>query len=702
MASDIEKAAAKVTIKGVYTFLNGRGWPEPIAADSGSGYHLLYKIDLSNDQESRELISNCLKALSLQFDDQVVSVDISVFNASRIVRLYGTINAKGENLPERPHRRSAILKIPGEILPVTREQLEALAGTLPKQEQAAQYNGGAFDLQRWIDDHRVTVKFSAPWNNGRKWILDPCPWNSDHTGGSAFIIQQPGGAIGAGCHHNSCQGNGWHELRDVHEPGWRDVKRARQPEPQSGTIVKNIKVYNRTDTGNAARLVDTFGAEFRYSYQLKKWIIWTGKRWEIDDSGMMYNYVRELSRQMQRDVLEIDDTEKRKKAFEWALSLEKAGNIENCLKCAQSFPEVVVKPTIFDKDPWLFNCQNGTLNLVTGELRPHRQGDYLMKISPASFDPDAKAPTWEAFLDRIMEGSREKIEFLKRAAGYSLTGITNEQVLFFLYGIGGNGKSRFVMPLQKILNDYCCSISTEVLMFRSDKDGGRGATPQLARLLNIRFVVASETDEGGRLSESLIKQLTGEDVITARHLHCEPFDFIPAFKLWLYGNHKPVIRGDDEGIWRRVILIPFEAVIPDEEKDLHLLDKLNAERDGIFTWMVQGCFDWQQIGLQQPEEVASATREYRSEMDQITNFMEECCHVAEYASVMASDVYEKYRKWCGENGEKERSQRKFGGNLKARGFINERTTGNRVIWRGIGLVDIPRADSKGGTNFYTG
>lgn len=463
-------------------------------------------------------------------------------------------------------------------------------------------------------------------------------------------------------------------------------------EPWRDQPQHTVKDYNHTDVGNAERLVDSFGQDFRYSYAWKKWLIWTGKRWEIDDIGAMQRYVHALSRQMQQEALEIADLDNRKKAFEWALSLERAKNIENCLKCAQALPGVAVKPEQFDADPWLFNCQNGTLDLKAGQLREHRREDFIMKISPVTFDPDAEAPTWNKFLDRIMDGNREMIEFLRRSAGYTLTGITREQKLFFLYGTGSNGKTCFMTPLQKIMNDYHCSISTETLMSGSDRDGGKSATPQLARLLNIRFAVASETDEGRRLSEALIKQMTGNDPITARHLHCEPFDFIPAFKLWMYGNHKPLIRGDDEGIWRRVCLIPFEVVIPDEEKDLNLPDKLLAELDGIFAWMVRGCFEWQYLGLRPPEVVSIATKEYRTEMDSISNFIDSCCHIAEYASVWAKDIYAAYVKWCGDNGEVPKSQKSFGSSLKARGFVNENKSGRGVTWYGIGLADIHRVN----------
>ncbi|OPY61649.1 MAG: bifunctional RNase H/acid phosphatase [Pelotomaculum sp. PtaU1.Bin065] len=230
MATDEEKKFTQDKAREVYAYLKGLGWPEPVINDSGNGIHLLYNIDLPNNDESRDLISNCLKALSFIFDNKAVSIDTSVFNAARIFRLVGTTCCKGDNTPERPHRRSINIKMPEQIGTVTKEQLQALAKILPKPQTSPNNRtyGEEFNLEQWIHNHGLPVAFSGTWQGGYKWVLNPCPWDSSHTNRSAYIIQFASGAIAAGCHHNSCQGKGWHDLRDIFEPGWRDKQRNKE------------------------------------------------------------------------------------------------------------------------------------------------------------------------------------------------------------------------------------------------------------------------------------------------------------------------------------------------------------------------------------------------------------------------------------------------------------------------------------------
>lgn len=220
-ASDEEKAAALVRAREIYRWLKEQGWPEPVVADSGNGYYLLYRIDLPNDDAARDLIHACLQALSLRFDDERVAVDTSVYNAARIIRLIGTINRKGDNTPERPHRRSKLVRVPEKLIPVPVERLRELAALAPKPEpRPAPVNGAAFDLEKWIADHGLPVVRVKPWQgSGRVWVLKPCPMNEAHTNESAFICRFPDGRIAAGCHHNSCQWWGWRELRERYEPG---------------------------------------------------------------------------------------------------------------------------------------------------------------------------------------------------------------------------------------------------------------------------------------------------------------------------------------------------------------------------------------------------------------------------------------------------------------------------------------------------
>lgn len=221
-ATDGEKGAAKKLAQAIYTWLKGEGWPEPVTADSGNGYYLLYRVDLPNDGESRDLIQNCLAALSLHFDNEQATIDTSVYNAARIIRLIGTVNAKGDNIPERPHRRSKLLRVPEGLAPVPVEKLRELAALAPKPQYEPRMAGEFFDLEHWIAEHGLPVVQKKKWQNGTAWILNPCPMNPEHTNKSAFIVQFSNGAIGAGCHHNSCQGWGWRELREKYEPGAYD------------------------------------------------------------------------------------------------------------------------------------------------------------------------------------------------------------------------------------------------------------------------------------------------------------------------------------------------------------------------------------------------------------------------------------------------------------------------------------------------
>ncbi|MFN3763256.1 MAG: phage/plasmid primase, P4 family, partial [Anaerolineae bacterium] len=323
----------------------------------------------------------------------------------------------------------------------------------------------------------------------------------------------------------------------------------------------------------------------------------------------------------------------------------------------------------------------GTIDLRSGELRPHNPDDLITKIAPVDYIPDAQAPTWEAFLHRIMDGNERLIAFLQRAVGYSLTGDTSERVLFILYGTGANGKTTFLETLRALLGDYGIQAPADTLLV-----GRENAVPNdIARLRGARFIAVSEISEGRRLAEVLVKSLTGRDTITARFLYSEFFEFRPEGKIWLATNHKPIIRGTDKAIWDRIRLIPFTVTIPEAEQDKHLVEKLKRELPGILAWAVRGCLEWQTSGLGVPEEVRSATEAYRAEMDVIGAFIADRCILSAGARVKAGDLYEAYRKWCEENKEEPLNKIAFGLRLAERGLVSERDMHARY-WRGIGLL----------------
>jgi putative DNA primase/helicase len=441
--------------------------------------------------------------------------------------------------------------------------------------------------------------------------------------------------------------------------------------------------YNLTDMGNAERLVAQHGQDVRYCYPLRKWLVWTGPRWQLDDYGKVHRLAKETVRGLYQEAAEAERESRRKELAKHATGSEAEARIRAMLELAKS--EVPTPPDELDADPWVLNCKNGTVDLVgSGELMYHRREDLITKIAPVEYDKDAQAPTWEAFLERVLP-SEELRAFVQRAVGYSLTGATSEQCMFINHGIGANGKSTFQETIAAALGDYALRTPTEMLLAKRS-----GSVPNdVARLKGARYVAASETEEGRRLAESLVKDLTGQDTITARFMRAEFFDFTPTHKLWLSTNHKPEIRGTDNAIWRRIRLIPWSVTIPPAEQDNKLLSKLRKELPGVLAWAVRGCLQWQEEGLGAPEEVRRATGEYRAEMDPLRDFFAERCVIADDAWAMAADLLAAYDRWRVPNNEPEITMTKFGRMLAERGFRKARAKSGpdrgKVLYTGIGL-----------------
>ncbi len=434
-----------------------------------------------------------------------------------------------------------------------------------------------------------------------------------------------------------------------------------------------------TDVGNGKRLVARHGRDLLYCERWKSWLVWDGQRFARDETGEIERRAKETVRHMYAQAGAVADDEARKEQVKWALRSESGQRLREMIAAARTEEGIAVAPAAFDADPWLLNVANGTIDLRTGTLREARRDDRLTKIAPVVYDPAARCPTWLGFLDRVMDGKAEVISFLQRAVGYSLTGDISEHCLFLLFGTGRNGKSTFVETLSAALGDYAMTTTTDTLLVR--REGG--IPNDLARLVGARLVSASESEAGRNLAEALVKQLTGGDTISARFLHAEFFDFKPAFKLWFRTNHKPTIRGTDDGIWTRIRLIPFTQRIPDSEIDRRLPERLLAELPGILAWAVAGCLAWQREGLGMPTEVARATAEYRSEMDVLATFLADCCVVGAEYRCTAKELYAAYTRWAEENGERAVSQKALGLRLAERGFVNAKGTGGARLWAGL-------------------
>lgn len=381
------------------------------------------------------------------------------------------------------------------------------------------------------------------------------------------------------------------------------------------------------------------------------------------------------------EVAGLASDDLRKAAFKHAQASNQRPRLEAMEKLARSDRAVVVRERDLDRDDWVLGLRNGVLDLRAGTLRPHRREDLITRIAPVEFDAAAACPIWDAFIDRVTGGNNDLARYLARVVGYCLTGSTQEQVLFFLYGSGANGKSTFLNVLRRLLgDDLAKQTSYETLAF---KKHGRGSTNDLARLQGVRAVLTTEIEDGSQLDESLVKQLTGGEAITARFLYREFTEYDPKFKLLIAGNHKPVIRGDDDGIWRRVHLVPFTTTIPEGERDPCLLEKLLTELPGVLNWAFAGCIEWQHGALRPPKAVVDAVAEYRSDSDLLGQWVAECCEDGPEKSVGAADAYDSYKWWALRDGYKPMSNASFGRKLSER--YPRRKTNERNVYDGLAL-----------------
>jgi putative DNA primase/helicase len=442
-----------------------------------------------------------------------------------------------------------------------------------------------------------------------------------------------------------------------------------------------------TDLGNARRLVALFGGDLRYCYSWGKWLVWDRNRWRIDDVGGVEDRAKKTTWSIYSEAAKAaksndeDDRLMAEKLAKHAKASQSVARVNAMISMAHSESGVPIKPPDLDADRWLLNVSNGTLDLRTGELRPHRREDLITKLAPVDYDARAPLKVWLDFLERILAGNVNLIRFLQRCVGYALTGDVREQVIFFLHGTGANGKSTLLNVLLEILGDYAAQLNADALMMKQ----GESHPTALTDLFGRRFVSSVEVEEGKRLAEVLVKQLTGGDRVRARRMREDFWEFAPTHKVFLAANHKPVIRGTDHAIWRRIKLIPFEVTIPDDQQDKKLPEKLRNEFSGILRWAVEGCLEWKRHGLGEPDEVRLATAGYRAEMDLIGAFIAECCVVNAACAAKASDLYGCYSKWAEQNGEHPMAQRNFGLRLSERGFERKRGTGGSYWWNGIGL-----------------
>lgn len=446
-----------------------------------------------------------------------------------------------------------------------------------------------------------------------------------------------------------------------------------------------LREFHASDLGNGQRFARLYGDRIKYVPATDTWYGWDrpSGRWVKDEGSRRYRYAENVIGSIHIEALMTQDEDLRRRLRQHAWRSAGGPRIREMLRIAANDGDIQTRPDIFDADPTLLAVKNGVLDLRTGTLRRARQGDYLTRMAPVEYDPQAACPIFRRFLNRIFEDNAPLIGFVQRALGYSLTGDTRERCFFLLHGAGRNGKTTLLEVFRAVMGTYAMRARAATLLTKRHEDGA-AASGDVHRLQGARFVTASEIEEGRRFGEGLIKDITGNGTITARPLYGREHDFVPQFKFWIDTNHRPVIKGTDNAMWDRVRLIPFNVRITDAELNPTLVPYLvREELPGILAWAVEGCLGWQrERGLGAPVEVVAATQSYRDESDILSAFLTDKCIVGPQEQIPSTVLYNVYRGWANENGERPLTQTALAARLKARGFCNKPTrTG--IVWHGL-------------------
>jgi putative DNA primase/helicase len=431
-----------------------------------------------------------------------------------------------------------------------------------------------------------------------------------------------------------------------------DMMRRYPPGDLDGSIVPP----QYADDSLALKFTAKHGENLRYTSAMGRWSKWTGNRWERDETLAVFDLARDTCRE---EGIACED----KRIGARIASAQTVSAVERLARADRRHAATVEQ---WDVDPWVLNTPGGLVDLRTGGSRPSRREDYLTKLTAVA--PRGDCAIWRKFLERVTDGKQELVDFLQRMCGYALTGVTREHAMFFLFGTGANGKSVFLNTMLGVFGDYAKTAPIETFI-----DSKNQAHPtDVASLQGARLVTAVETEDGRRWAESKLKALTGGDRIAARYMRQDFFEFSPAFKLVVAGNHKPGLRSVDEAIKRRFNLVPFTVTILAAERDPELAEKLKAEWPGILQWAVDGCLAWQRDGLNTPPVVETATREYFAAEDALSRWLEDRTELKPGFWENASDLFRNWKEWAESGGEFVGSQKRFSESLASKGVAQVR------------------------------
>ncbi|MFA5374469.1 MAG: phage/plasmid primase, P4 family [Dehalococcoidia bacterium] len=451
------------------------------------------------------------------------------------------------------------------------------------------------------------------------------------------------------------------------------------------SVKKNpVRRYNLTDLGNARYLAKISGEELRYDNKKGRWLYWGGHIWRPERNNEVSKKIILSLEARRTEAASIKNKKSRSAVIKWTIQCENTGKVNACISAAKRIDPITDPGDNWDNNAFLMGAKNGVIDLRTGKLRAGSTEDRITMSVGLDYDPDAKCPRWEKFLEEIFSDGQdaadaEFIDWLWRVLGYTITGDTTEHIIMMGYGGGANGKSRFLNAIYAALGDYA-----HTAPFSAFSLPAPSSSNDLASIDLKRFVTSSETNAGTRLNIERLKALSGEDKVSARFLYKEFEEFKPHAKVWLFVNHKPEIDDDTIATWRRVRLIPFIKTFTKEKADNKLGEKLRAEAPGILAWLVRGCLEWQKRGLKSvPERIRQATGEYRKQTDPLLGFIEEQCVQGEGQEVRAGQFYNAFREWM--QGERKiPSLKAVGQRMSSLGF-NKIDKASGIYYQGVGL-----------------
>jgi putative DNA primase/helicase len=706
-----------------------KNMPKPtITVGSGNGIQAWWRLaepihDLAKFTEIQKRIARHLGS------------DPKVIDPPRIMRLPGTFNQRDKRFnPATGKREKALLDVPKPVRLIehgpARHDLATIESVLPElPPEPPKKVFEPIDYERPEDaslDRRVFA------------YLDKCDRSIEGDDGSGelfgalcsvadkFDLDERGLRRAADYYNSTKCEPPWsdkeldHKIRDalkqkgtrrqvgsafVEDEARKRPERVRRQAPNASPPENNDKATvpdaentegakHRTESEFSKRVARECGHHIRWVEEWKAFAVWNGQVWMRDSGTRTDERIRNVAKSFLLETeaaIETGELGDAKEALKHAVYLNSARGKNAIRDLLRSEPGIAVSADVFDADPFLLNVQNGVVDLRTGVLLAHDAKLMQSKIAATIYDRAATCPTFERVVSEAMEGDPERVGYVRRLLGYALTGDVREQKLPIWYGSGSNGKGTIVEAVTGLMNEYAATGAPDLLMVK-----GEAHPTELAVLAGARLVICSENEEGKRLAEARVKLLTGGDTLTARRMREDYWRFRPTHKLLLQTNHKPALRGTDHGIKRRLHLLHFKVIVPEDRQDKSLPEKLRAEWPGILQWLIGGCVEWQQGGLNAPGEVLRATNEYLASEDVVGRFIGDVCTVRPDLTVRARDIYAAYRDWCVAVGEKPASQKVFGPSLQERGY--EKFVSNGTWYSGIYCKPpAPKADSKGGT-----